>query len=330
LSTIFISKFVTQKEKQLKLSKEIKTGILVIVGILLFIFGYHFLKGTNLLAKSTSYYVVYNNVAGLSSSAPVTINGLQVGQVQSIDFIGSDGKLVVEFTIDKEFSFSKKSIVQIYSSGFIGGNNLGIIPDYTHPQRAMPGDTLSGEIQEGMIDGLVNKLDPLEQSILTTLSRLDTVLLSVSEVLDKNTKNSLRSSINGLDKTIASLNTATASISTLLQNNKDKLDNTLINFSKTSANLAEVSSSLTEIEIEALTEKIRLTADQLAIITQGIENGEGSVGKLLKDDHLYNNLSGASKQLEELLRDMKENPKRYVHFSLFGKKAKSYQEVSPN
>ncbi|WP_461303136.1 MlaD family protein [Aureisphaera sp.] len=309
----------------MKLSREVKTAILVLSGILLFIFGYSFLKNSDLLNTSKVFYVKYDNVAGLATSAPVTINGLAVGKVVGIDFADRSGKLIVKFSVEKDFEFSKKSMVQIYSSGFIGGNNLGIIPDMSTNVMAVSGDTLKGEIQSGMIDGIIEKFDPLEKSLMQTLGRLDTVLNGVNEVLDEDTKANLRSSISNLNQTMASFKGASQNFNSLLSTNKEKMSSTLSNLDTTAANFAKLSDSLAQINVSSLATNLESTIGQLKELSEGIKNGEGSLGKLLKDEELYNNLTGASLQLEQLLEDMKLNPKRYVHFSLFGKRPKQYE-----
>lgn len=308
----------------MKLSREVKTGILVISGILLFIFGYNFLKNSDLFETDRIFYVKYNNVAGLAQSAPVTVNGLAVGKVNSIDFADKNGGLIVTFSVEKDFDFSKNSTVLIYSSGFIGGNNLGIIPANDGAATAQSGDTLQGDIQAGMIDGIMDKFVPLEKSLEHTLARLDTVLVGISDVLDEDTKKNLRSSISNLNQTMASFNGVARDMKSLLNTNKEKLNSTMSNLDITAQNFAKLSDSLAQIETGELVRNMETTIRKLNNIAEGIDNGEGSVGKLLKDDKLYDNLTGASKQMEQLLEDMKLNPKRYVHFSLFGKRPKQY------
>lgn len=309
----------------MRLTREVKTGILVIVGILLFIFGYSFLKNSNLFSNPKVFYVKYDNVAGLANSAPVTINGLQVGKVLGIEFQNTKGDLLVSFSVEKDFDFSKNSVVQIYSSGFIGGNNLAIIPGNDYANMATTGDTLHGDIQAGMIDGIMDKFAPLEESLVLTLSKLDTVLTGVSDVLDEKSKQNLRTTIANLNTTMANFSVASRDMNRLLGDNKSKLNNTFENLDKTTRNFASLSDSLAQINTGELVRNMEEAIGKLNSIAEGLENGEGSVGKLLKDEQMYDNLTGASKQLEQLLEDMKLNPKRYVHFSLFGKKQKQYQ-----
>ncbi|MCW8981177.1 MULTISPECIES: MlaD family protein [Altibacter] len=308
----------------MRLSREVKTGILAIGAILLFIFGYSFLKGTNLLENHRTFYVKYKNVEGLAKSAPVTINGLKVGKVQNIDFANQSGGLVVEFTVEKDFDFSRNSLVRIYSSGLIGGKSLGIFPTYDVNSIAQSGDTLKGEIEKGMLDAVTERLGPLEKKVNNTLATVDTLLLAFTDIVDEPTRNNLREAIQGLNRTLASFNSVTNRMDGLLAENSDKLSRTFTNLDTTAENFAKLSDSLAQIETGKMVADMQAVTEQLNDIVTRINNGEGSVGKLLKDDALYQNLEGASKQLEQLMQDLKLNPKRYVHFSLFGKRPKEY------
>lgn len=309
----------------MKLTREVKTGILALGGIFLFIFGYNFLKNSSIFENARTFYVKYQQVDGLATSAPVTINGLQVGTVKSIDFLDSSGDLLVTFKVDNDFDFAKSSVVEIYSSGFISGNNLGIIPDFKNNDMAKSGDTLIGRVKPGMMDGLMETLDPIQSGLVQTLAKVDTLLDNVNEVMDQNTKENLRQSIASLNASMASFRNASKNIDQLLADNKAGLDSTFANLDRTSANFAQFSDSLAQVNIQAMMADLEGMLSKFNAVADKIERGEGSVGKLLNDEELYNNLAGASAQLEALLEDMKLNPKRYVHFSLFGKKNKEYQ-----
>ena len=312
----------------MKLTREVKTGILAIGAILLFIFGYSYLKGTNLLEKNRTFFVKYQNVEGLAKGAPVTINGFGVGKVQNIKFADKTGGLIVELTIEEDFDFSKNSVVRIYSSGLIGGKSIGIFPKYDVNNMAVSGDTLIGEIEDGMLTAVSKALGPLEKKVNNTLAVVDTLLLSVTDVLDENTRENLKAAIENLNSTMRSFNGASKSLDDLLTNNTDKLDRTFTNLDDMSANFVKLSDSLAQLETGKLVSDLQNVVDRFDAMVTGLDNGEGTVGKLLKDDQLYENLEGASRQLEELLQDLKLNPKRYVHISVFGKKQKEY--VSPD
>ncbi len=309
----------------MKLSKEVKTGILAICAILLFIFGYSYLQGTNLLEKNRTFFVKYDNVEGLAKSAPVTISGLVVGKVTNIDFEDKKGGLVVEFTVENDFDFSNKSLVRIYSSGLIGGKSLGVFPDYSG-EAVKNGDTLPGEIEAGMLDAVTSRLKPLEAKVNTTLTSLDSLLHSFNEVLNPRTQANLEETLATLNTTTKYFRSISKNMDELLDGNKEKLSATMTNLDVTTKNFAKLSDSLAQISPGEMIREMEEMTKKLNAIVTSIDNGEGSVGKLLKDEKMYDNLEGASKQLEELLEDMKLHPKRYVHFSLFGKRDKGYEE----
>ncbi len=308
----------------MKLSKEVKTGILAIGAILLLIFGYNFLKGTNLLDKNREFYVKYDNVEGLAQAAPVTINGLTVGKVQKISFANAKGGLVVKFAVEKDFEFSKNSVVRIYSSGLLGGKNLGIFPGYG-PNTAKSGDTLRGDVEDGMLTAVTKALGPLEKKVNNTLATVDTLMLSVTSIVDEDTRNNLQQAIANLNTTLNSFAGVSEKLNNILGNNTGKLDNIFTNLDKTANNLSKLTDSLAQLETGKLVTDLQNVVDKMDKIVAGVDNGEGSIGKLLKDDKLYENLEGASRQLEQLLQDVKLNPKRYVHISVFGKKNKEYE-----
>ena len=181
-----------------------------------------------------------------------------------------------------------------------------------------------------MLDGLMDTFSPLEGSIRLTLARLDTVLYDIDDILNEETRNDLKSAIASLDATMASVKGITANTNSLLAENRESLDRTIQNLDTTTANFARISDSLAQIETAKIAADLQAVVDDFKQITTRIENGEGTVGKLLYDETLYDNLAGASKELEELLADFKENPKRYVHFSVFGKKAQPYEAEPQN
>ncbi|MDG1328511.1 MAG: MlaD family protein [Flavobacteriaceae bacterium] len=314
----------------MKITKEIKTGILALFAILLLIYGYSFLKGSDLFSKERTFYVSYDNVAGLTVSAPVTINGYVVGKVKKIEFENDLGGLLVSFSVNKDFNFSKSSIVRIYSTSVIGGNALAIIPIINKDNIAVDGDVLKGEIEKGMLESLTSGIKPLENRIYTTLSGLDSLLSNFNSVLNEETKNNLKNAIGSLTNTMSSFEDTSSDLNTLLKENKPKLDSTFSYLEITTGNLATFSDSLNQIDINRMATHLETTLESFNSIMHKFENGEGSIGKLINDENLYKNLEAASKELEELLRDLKENPKRYVHLSVFGKKTKEYESPDSN
>lgn len=309
----------------MKISKEIKTAILVISGIVLFIFLFNYLKGNNLLDSSRTFYVVYDNVEGMASSTPVTINGLSVGKVQNISFNeDGSGRLTVKILIDSDFEFSKNSKAELYETGLLGGKAIAIIPAFDNAENAKKGDYLEGIVKAGLTELVNQRLTPLQEKIETMMVSADSLLNNINSVFDVQTKANLKKSIAELALTIESFKNTSISVNSLIADNQEKLSNTLSNVENISSNLSKITDSIANANLGETIKSLKLTISNFDKILSSIENGEGTLGKLLKDEELYNNLKGASKEMEELLEDMKLNPKRYVHFSLFGKKAKKY------
>jgi len=312
-----------------KISNEIKIGLMAIVAIALLIFGYNFLKGKNLLEDSRTFYAVYDQVEGLNASSAVTINGLRVGSVSKID-IRDDAKLVVAMNIKNDYPFSKTSIAEIYGGDLIGGKSVAIVPDFESKTLAKSGDTLKGKIEIGLLELVNDQLSPLQKKIEDGVSSVDTLLNSINYIMDEKTNKSLKNSILSFNETVNQLNSTSKEISSLIKTNSDDFTNTMSNLSEVSEKFNQISDSLSKIEFNKIVRDLETSLAQVKSITNKIDQGEGSLGKLINDENMYTNLENATKQMEELLQDMKLNPKRYVHFSVFGKKNKEYKEADEN
>ena len=172
----------------MKITKEIKTGILVISSLALFIWGYSYLKGKDLLNDYKTIYVEYENVEGLASNAPVTINGLTIGKVSNIILQNATGKLLVELQIKSGFPFSKSSIIAIYEPGLIGGKQIQIIPNFDDKKLAVNGDTLKSAVKKGLTDLVAEKLTPLQEKVEKMVVNADLLLKNLNDVLDTKSK----------------------------------------------------------------------------------------------------------------------------------------------
>ncbi|MFK7750130.1 MAG: MlaD family protein [Kordia sp.] len=307
------------------MSREIKTALLAISALVLLYFGISYLMSKSVFSGDRVFYAEYNDVGGLIPATKVMINGYQVGKVQDIQLQPS-GKSVVTLSLDNDFQFSKNSTIQLQENGFIGGKSLAIMLKRDGSPMAIEGDTLKTEVRVGMVDSFKNQLTPLQAKVENMIVSADSLVTSVNAILDIESRKSIKNSIKELNTTVKNFKQASGTFNNMLETNKRKFENAMTNVDNMTANFSKVSDSLANIEFNKTVKQLQATIKGFDNIIAGIENGEGSVGKLLKDEELYNNLTGASLQMEQLLEDMKLNPKRYVHFSLFGKKAKQYKK----
>ena len=308
----------------MKITKEIKAGILVIASISLFIWGYSYLKGKDILNNYKTFFVKYDNVEGLATTAPITINGLVIGQVASIK-IQPNGEILVQLQIKNDFPFSKSSVVAIYEPGLIAGRQLQIIPNFNDKNIALSGDTLTSSIKKGLTDLVSDKLGPLQQKIEKMVVNADLLLTNLNEVLDAKSKENLKNSISNLSKTIEGFNSVVNNANSILSNNKGNIDKTFINLNKVSTDFSKISDSLSKANLTKVVNDLEKTLSNVDKIMNDVQSGKGTLGKIVKDDALYNNLEKTSKELELLLQDLRLNPARYINVSLFGKKNKPYK-----
>ena len=310
----------------MKITREIKTAILVIASILLFIWGYSFLKGRDLLSNYKTYYTVYDNVEGLVNSSPITINGFNVGKISGIKFLeDGSGKIQVEMQIKSDFPFSKSSVATIYEPGLIGGKQIMIIPNFDDKTIAESGFTLQSGIKPGLTALVAERLTPLQEKVENMVVSADKLLKNVNTVLDAKTKENLKNSIANLDATLSEFKVASHSVNEMLADNKGKINATMTNIDKASANFSKVSDSIAKINMGQTVKKLESTLVSVNKIMTEVQSGKGTLGKLVKDETLYNNFAKSSKELELLLQDLRLNPTRYVNVSLFGKKNKPYK-----
>lgn len=310
----------------MKYTKELKTGILAVVAIVILIFGYSYLKGQNLLDSSRIFHAVYADVEGLSPSSPVTINGMKVGQVTQISFLDERGLLVVTFNVDNDFQFSKNSLAQIYGGGLIGGKSLAIVPEYEPGMAAKSGDTLPSDIEEGIMELVNERLTPLQVKVERAIVSTDSLLTAFNEVLNPETRNNIKKTFDDLSETVSSFKNTAESLDGIVSGNSDKLDRTFTNLDEMTGNFNKFSDSLAQIDLNGMSGDLEKIIADFEKISNNLSSGQGSAGKLLTDDAVYDNLDRATKQMEQLLQDIKLNPKRYVHFSVFGKKPGPYDE----
>ena len=313
----------------MKISREIKTGFIAVAALVFFIWGFNYLGGKNLLKKKVpTFFSEYSNVQGLNTASPVTINGFQVGKVQEIKF-NSDpenkGRFIVEYSMEADLEFSKNSLVRIYSEGLMGGKALAIIPDYKG-EIAKSGDFLQGDIESDFFTDFTDKLNPLQAKVESMIVSADSMLVGLNDILDETTRQSIKSSVTNLDRSMANLNKLTNEVNQVLDDNKASIKQTLVGTQNVTEKIQtltdNINSEINDAKLAETVQNLNKSVERINVIVSNLEKGDGSLGKLLQDEDLYNNLNNASQSLDLLLNDLKNNPKKYVHFSVFGKKDK--------
>tara|TARA_B100001758_G_scaffold217997_1_gene205188 strand:- start:345 stop:1271 length:927 start_codon:yes stop_codon:yes gene_type:complete len=308
----------------MKFTKEIKVGFLAVLGIMMSVFSYNYLKGINLFEKNRKFTVKYEKVDGLLVSNPVTMNGFKIGKVQKINFNSNNTReLLVDIVIDNDVVFPKTSLAELYETGLIGGKAIAIIPDYQNDSTvAVDGDFLKGVIKPGLTE-LVNQILPQVQlQIEAVMKNAEIVLQNINTLFDDETKNELKSSIEDFSKLTKSLSDTSNEISNLIANNSENLTNSLADFRSASNNIKTITDSLNSDDINSLTTNLSSLVNNLNSITTSLKNSDGTAGKLINDKSVYENLDNATNQLNQLIEDIKLNPNRYINFSVFGKKNK--------
>lgn len=315
----------------MKFSKELKAGVITLLAIVGFVVLFQFMKGKSLFTTDNIFYAKYDNVEGLAQSAAVSINGLKVGQVDKIiPLTSKEGKInfVVKITVDNKFEFSKNSTLEIFEPGLMSGKEMRVNLSYGG-QTAKDGDTLQGAFKLGTLGSLSSQVGPVKDQLQVVLHRVDSLMANANLLVDAQNRAEVKALLSNLNKTVGALQATAGSVNNLVGHNDPKLQKVLDDASLTMqsgkvtldkyGNLAQ---SIDTKQLNATIANLDATVGKLNQVIGGIDKGEGSLGKLMKDDQLYNNLNSASSNLNTLIEDMKANPKRYINFSVFGKNNK--------
>ncbi|WP_417371739.1 MlaD family protein [Gelidibacter japonicus] len=302
----------------MKISREVKTAILVISGILLMVFTFNYLKGINILQKHNRYQTQFDYNA-LSSSSLVTIKGNKIGKIEDITYDDNTGKTIVTFIVTEDLKFSTNSKIRMYETGLMGGNALAIIP-MPGPELAKDGDLLQSEVEEGLITSLTKNFSGISSNLGVTLKAADSLMNNFNRLIINENEDGIKAAIAELNQTIISFRNMANAMTVLVSKNDEALTSAIGNFDTLSGNLAEITTEFKQVEVSKTFAELDKTLQEVNTLLASVKDGKGTMGKLLNDDKLYSNLEGASLQLEQLLQDFKLNPKRYVHFSVFGKK----------
>ena len=302
------------------LSKEIKAAIFVLSTIFLFIFGFNFLKGSSILDKQKTVYAVYDEVDGLLVGANVMINGLSIGNVTDLNFLPKSTKIVVTLKIKDKINFSSNSSATIYETGVLGGLAIAIEPIFQQGMIVKSGDTLNSNIRPGLTELINRQIEPLQRKLESTLTSVDSIFSGASYVLNKETQNDIKESLNILTSAVKAINNSSLIIEKTLTEKNSQINNSIDNIESITANLSNVSKELNDFGLANVLSNLEKSVDGISLIVTNLNSNNSSLGKLISNDEVYNNLNLSIENLNLLINDIKTNPKKYVHFSVFGRK----------
>ena len=314
----------------MKISKEFKIGIVFIVAVGLLISGINPLKGLNVFDHQRYLYAVYNRVDGLQRDNQVLVNGLSIGKINNLKLNPDNATIMAELMIHNDLPIPANSIARIYSTDLLGSKAIEIkLGD--SPRTAQSGDTLTSEIEQNLLDQVNEQMEPLKKKAISLINSVDSVIAVVQSIFNEDTRNNLSATIQNIRNTLQNVENASGNIDTILMNEKYRINRILINVESITENLkdnndhinavmsnfAALSDSLAQSELPQTLRDARNAIARIDEITQRLGKGEGTVGQLLTNDSLYIELENTTSTLNKLLEDIRQNPKRYVKFSLF-------------
>jgi len=313
----------------MRISKEVKTGAVVVITLLAFYTLYNFLKGKNLFTPANTYYVKYDDVSGLAPSKPVSVNGLRVGRVDEIQIMDEQSPIyfVVKLRLERAIDFSKNTLAEIYEpSMLMSGSEIRLLVDY-NGEKAKSGDTLRGLVRPSLTSMFSKELEPTKHKLDSLLTSVNSTMISVDKLLDEENRKNLKNVLKNLDATLVSFNGTAQSLTRtsdnaneLIAENKHQLKNTLASAEQTMDKFGTMADKINNLELEKIIKNFEEASISLNTTLDKINNGQGTLGAMMNDRELYDNLTRTSKNLDAFLVDLKENPNRYVQFSIFGKK----------
>ncbi len=315
----------------MKISKEIKVGVVFVLATAILIWGLMYLKGLELLKTSRTFYAVYDNVNGLVPANAISIKGVKVGQVQKVFFDDRHPeKIIVELYVLGDYPIAKNSLARIYSSSLLGSQEVEIVPGDSKVMAA-DGDTLNSEIEANLGTEVKRQLVPLTSRAEGMISSIDSLAVSFREILNKQTRDNLISSISHIQRTLANISHLSGNLDTVLTGQRSNLSRIIANVESISSNLkknndkigniltnfSNLSDSLAKAKIPATIAQVNKAVTDLDSILIRIDQGDGTLGQLVNNRQLYDELEKAAKDLNLLLEDLRKNPSRYVKVSVF-------------
>ncbi len=312
----------------MKISNETKVGALTSLAIAILFIGYSFLKGNNVFSSENTFYTEYDNVDGLAVSKPVLVSGFQIGRVSKLT-LQPNGKIRTEFKINNDYDIPSNTVARIVSADLLGSKAI-VFELGNSTTMARSGDPLLSDVQANLME----KVEPLQKKIENLVEKLDSVLSGVNSVLDDGFQRDFKSSVHSISVSLKNLEKITSDVDGLMGSEKNRLANIMANLesitnnfknnnekiNKILANLDNLSDDLSKTEIKATVDNANQAMMDVRAITDKINKGEGSIGLLIHDEKLYHNLNNASQNLDELMKDLKTNPGKYLKISIFGKK----------
>ena len=307
----------------MKLTKEIKTSIFVLFSVLLFIFGFNFLKGTSILDKQKTVYAVYDEVDGLMVGASVSVNGLAIGNVTSLDFLPNSTKILVTLKLKDKLRFSPNSTATLYETGLIGGIAISIDPVFENGNIIKSGDTLKSVIRPGLTELINEQIQPLQRNLQSILVSVDSLFIGVTNIMNKDSQNNLKVALDEMTSAISLINSSAVILENTLKNNDLKINNTIGNIESISSNMEKITDSIAKTSLKQTISNLEKSIEGINKSVQDLNSDSSSLGLLIRNDEFYKKLNSSVNDLNQLLIDLKNNPKRYIHFSIFGRKDKS-------
>ena len=303
-------------------TKEVRIALVAIAGIVLLYFGLNFLKGRAVFSNRNIYFARFSNISGLSASNPIYADGYQVGTVRSINYnYDQSGIVLVQFEVDNNLRIPKGSSAEIVSD-LMGNVKMNLLLANNPRERVEVGDTIQGGLNGGMME-TVGQLVPAVEKMLP---KLDSILMNVNALL---ADPALRQTLHNTQATTANLTTSTRELNTLLAtlNHRvpgmmNKADNALTEAGRTLHNTTKLTDNLAAVDVAGTMAKVDKTLANVQQFTNRLNNNNGSLGLLMNDPSMYNNMNSTMRSADSLLIDLKLHPKRYVHFSIFGRKSK--------
>jgi len=307
----------------MRITKELKIGIYFSIVLIALVWGINFLKGKDIFGKVNNFYAVYDDIEGLQTTSHVSIKGMKVGTVSKIWLDQDNKKFKVELQVKSNYNIPKNSVAYLYSSDIMGNKAIKIkVGDDTTMLTANSAIT-SGK-EEDVFSLLMDDLPSIKDNLNTAIKDVDSTFKSINRLLSTENTDNLSKGISHLEHTMSNLSQLTSGLNkskASLISSMENIDSITSNLRNNSANINHIINNFSELSDSLKTIKIVQVVDDLKSIIDNIKSGNGTAGKLIYDETVYDNLTNSLNSLNALLSDIKENPKRYINISVFGKKS---------